>query len=117
MLGSLLAAKSLNPFAGSKIASQMLKAGLTDIRIRRYVSPTGVWPGLSPEAAAFGRYVNKHSPITYGPVMRKLGRETGHNEEEVEEGVKDVEREFNGTDGSRMWFWIYVICGRKPPTT
>ncbi|KAF2195246.1 S-adenosyl-L-methionine-dependent methyltransferase [Zopfia rhizophila CBS 207.26] len=115
-MSSLLRAKSLNPHAGSALASHMAAAGLTDIRIRRYISPSGVWPGLTREAAAFGNYVGKQTPLMYVPTIRKLGEETGWDSGVVEEAVQYLEKEFEGEDAEeyRLWFWVYVVCGRKP---
>ncbi|KAF2477977.1 S-adenosyl-L-methionine-dependent methyltransferase [Lindgomyces ingoldianus] len=114
-MNALLLAKHLNPHAGSSLASLMSAAGLVDINIRRYISPAGVWPGLTPEASAFGKYVGKQTPLMYVPAIRKLGRETGWDEGEVEAAVRNLEAEFEGReDGQRLWFWVYVVCGRKP---
>ncbi|KAF2739498.1 S-adenosyl-L-methionine-dependent methyltransferase [Polyplosphaeria fusca] len=113
-LNALLAAKSLEPYAGSKVAMQMQQAGFTDIRIRRYISPTGVWDGLTPEQKVFGNYVAEQVPLVYPAVMRKLAKETGYDEKEVELSIDDLEREFEGEDGARMWWWVWSVCGKKP---
>ncbi|ORY01364.1 S-adenosyl-L-methionine-dependent methyltransferase [Clohesyomyces aquaticus] len=114
-MNALLRAKQLNPHAGSSLASLMSDAGLTDIKICRYISAAGVWSGLTPEAAAFGEYVGKQTPLMYVPVLRKLGKETGWDEGEVEAAVRDLEKEFEGKEnGQMLWFWVYVVCGRKP---
>ncbi|KAF2876535.1 hypothetical protein BDV95DRAFT_483845 [Massariosphaeria phaeospora] len=110
---SLLRAKSLNPFAGSELGSLFDAAGLEDIAVRRYISTCGEWEGLTPEAAQFGQYVGKQTPLMCGPLMQRLGRETGRDEQEVKTAMDDLAREFEVGKGQRLWFWVYVVCGRK----
>jgi len=86
-------AKAMDPACGANIATYMRRAGLID-----------VWEGLPAEAEMLGRYTEEVRAEFYGGVIRRLGAEL----EEV------GELESGNEGGKRVWFWLWVVVGRKP---
>ena len=101
-LNAAMRAKAMDPVCGANIATYMRRAGLVDVRARRYVRPHDVWEGLPAEAEMLGRYAEEFGAEFYGGVVRRLGAEM---EGELGDGREG---------GKRVWFWFWVVVGRKP---
>ncbi|OCK94246.1 S-adenosyl-L-methionine-dependent methyltransferase [Cenococcum geophilum 1.58] len=103
-LNAAMRAKAMDPACGANIATYMRRAGLIDVHARRYAWPHDVWEGLPAEAEMLGRYTEEVRAEFYGRVIRRLGAEL----EEV------GELESGNEGGKRVWFWLWVVVGRKP---
>ena len=115
-LNAAMRAKAMDPACGANIATYMRRAGLVDIRVRRYVWPHGVWEGLPAEAEMLGQYMGEIGAELFGGVVRRLGVEVKDAGKGVEEVVGEIEGELgHGSKGEkRVWFWVWVAVGRKP---
>ncbi|KAJ4379597.1 hypothetical protein N0V86_004778 [Didymella sp. IMI 355093] len=114
-LGKLLALKDVDLYCGSKIPSLFAEAGLTDLRIKRYMVPYSRWEDLTEAERGFADYLETFLRDVIPVAIRKAGENAGPKyTQEVEEAIKDVERYYKAFEGGRNFLWMYVVCGRKP---
>ena len=102
-------------YCGSKIGSLFADAGLIDIHIKRYMFPFSKWDELTNEERETAEYIG----IAWKEVLPILIRKAGDNAgaeyaDDVEKGIRDVEKFYETFEGGRNFLWMYVVCGRKP---
>ena len=113
--GKLLALKGVDLYCGSKIPSLFADAGLTNIRIKRYMVPYSRWKDLTEVERAFADYLETFARDVIPVAIRKAGENAGPEyAREVEEAVRDVRKYYEAFEGGRNFLWMYVVCGRKP---
>lgn len=107
--------KDVDLYCGSKIPSLFAEAGLTDIRIERYMIPYSRWKDLTEVERAFADYLETFARDVVPVAIRKAGENAGPEyAQEVEEAIRDVRRYHEAFEGGRNFLWMYVVCGRKP---
>ncbi|KAJ8112650.1 hypothetical protein OPT61_g5022 [Boeremia exigua] len=110
----LLALKGVDTHCGSKIPSLFAEAGLTDIRIRRYMVPYSRWEGLTKEEKDMADYLETFIRDLVPVAIRKAGQNAGPEyAQEAEEAIADTKRYHEAYEGGRDFLWMYVVCGRK----
>jgi hypothetical protein len=115
IFGKLLALKDVDLYCGSKIPSLFADAGLTDIRIKRYMVPYSRWEGLTREEKAMADYLETFVRDLIPVAIRKAGENAGPEyAQEIETAVRDAKRYHKEFEGGRNFLWMYVVCGRKP---
>lgn len=111
----LLALSDVDIRCGSKIASLFVEAGLTDIKIRRYMVPYSRWEGLTTEEKEIADYLETFVRDLVPVATRKAGENAGSEYSlEVEAAIDDARKYYEGYQGGRNFLWMYVVCGRKP---
>jgi hypothetical protein len=112
--GRLLALKGVDLYCGPNIPTLFAEAGLTDIKIRRYMIPYSRWEVLTKEERAMGDYLEGFLRDLIPVAIRKAGENAGPEyKEEAEEAVRDAKRYHEAYEGGRNFLWMYVVCGRK----
>ncbi|KAF2450248.1 hypothetical protein P171DRAFT_402538 [Karstenula rhodostoma CBS 690.94] len=111
----LLALKDVDLYCGVHIASLFAEAGLTDIRVTRYLVPYSRWEGLTREEKEMADYLETVVRDIIPIAIRKAGENAGPEYgREVDEAVTDARKYLEAYDGGRDFLWLYVVCGRKP---
>lgn len=113
-MAKLSAANGLDARCGQQLPRLFTEAALEDVRIKRYMYPFALWDGLTDIEKTFVLYHNKGMGKHFPHLIRKLGQ--GQNtvaQEEIEEACEGARRENEGSESSRGFVWIYVVCGRK----
>jgi hypothetical protein len=112
--GKLSAAKGLDVHCGKRLPLLFVEAGLEDVQIKRYMYPFTVWEGMTDVEKTFATYHKKGMGKHFPHLIRKLGQ--GQNtvaQEDVEKAYEGARKENEGSESSRGFVWIYVVCGRK----
>ena len=90
-------------------------AGLTDIRIKRYMFPFGRWDELTSEERGMADYMGTAWKEVLPVLLKKAGDSAGPEyAEDAEKGIRDVKKYYETYEGGRNFMWMYVVCGRKP---
>lgn len=111
----LLALKGVDIRCGSKIPSLFAEAGLTDIRITRYMMPYSRWEGLTKQEKANADYLETFVRDLIPIALRKAGENAGPGyAKDVEAAIADARKYYEAYEGGRNFVWMYVVCGRKP---
>ncbi|KAF9729345.1 methyltransferase domain-containing protein [Paraphaeosphaeria minitans] len=111
----LLALNDVDLYCGANIPSLFAEAGLTDIRITRYMVPYSRWEGLTREEKEMADYLETFVRDLIPVAIRKAGENAGPgHREEVEDAVRDAKKYHEAFDGGRNFLWMYVVCGWKP---
>jgi hypothetical protein len=115
ILDKLLALKDVDIYCGSKIGSLFADAGLTDIRIKRYMFPFGRWDELTSEERGMADYIGTSWKEVLPILIKRAGDNAGPEyAEDVERGIRDVMKFYETFEGGKNFLWMYVVCGRKP---
>ncbi|KAL5394639.1 hypothetical protein PMIN02_004777 [Paraphaeosphaeria minitans] len=115
IFGKLLALNDVDLYCGANIPSLFAEAGLTDIRITRYMVPYSRWEGLTREEKEMADYLETFVRDLIPVAIRKAGENAGPgHREEVEDAVRDAKKYHEAFDGGRNFLWMYVVCGWKP---
>ena len=115
ILDKLLALKDVDIYCGSKIGSLFADAGLIDIHIKRYMFPFSKWDELTNQERETAEYIGIGWKEVLPILIRKAGDNAGAEyADDVEKGIRDVEKFYETFEGGRNFLWMYVVCGRKP---
>ncbi|OAG00965.1 uncharacterized protein CC84DRAFT_1101134 [Paraphaeosphaeria sporulosa] len=111
----LLALKDVDLYCGANIPSLFAEAGLTDIRITRYMVPFSRWDGLTREEREMADYLETFVRDLIPVAIQKAGESAGPEYAgEVEDAIRDARKYHEAFDEGRNSLWMYVVCGRKP---
>ncbi|KAL5374102.1 hypothetical protein DPSP01_012163 [Paraphaeosphaeria sporulosa] len=115
IFGKLLALKDVDLYCGANIPSLFAEAGLTDIRITRYMVPFSRWDGLTREEREMADYLETFVRDLIPVAIQKAGESAGPEYAgEVEDAIRDARKYHEAFDEGRNSLWMYVVCGRKP---
>ena len=97
--------------AGSKMASRMSSAGLSDVEVVEYPSPLTTWPGR-PESEPMLKYNMKYIP-TVTPALLQRFAGSSHSGGKITAFQEDATKVYSAKI-DRLHWKFYACAGRKP---